>query len=223
MGSGEPTVSDRAACIRSLCLSHIKYRAVLYSYNNFTASLDAEHSQGSLSTTHYDRSVGVMDTAKHSTHISYRHGHTVNRKRTRAYRAWDAMLARCYNVKNNRYNLYGGRGITVCERWRHSFVNFYADMGDPPHEMSLERKNTMDGYTPENCTWATRIEQANNHRNNRRIVFMGETKTVAMWERLLALPIRQRLRQGWSVESACMIPKRTTKQRTYRRDNESTL
>ena len=148
-----------------------------------------------------------------------KHGQS-HRKRTRTYRAWEAMLARCYNHKNNRYHLYGGRGITVCERWRNSFMNFYADLGDCLPGMTLERKDGTRNYEPDNCCWATYEAQANNKRNNRLLTFEGKTLTMAQWERQRGLPlhiVRQRLELGWSVEEALTRPVRITKhkERSY--------
>jgi hypothetical protein len=73
------------------------------------------------------------------------------------------MLTRCFNPNNSSYDDYGGRGITVCEEWL-SFENFYADMGDPPPGLSLDRIDNDGPYAPWNCRWADRITQNSNQR-----------------------------------------------------------
>ncbi len=79
------------------------------------------------------------------------------------YRAWQAMKNRCYNPNCEKYARWGGRGITVCERWLHSFANFYADMGQRPSaKHSLDRIDNDGNYEPGNCRWATSVEQNNN-------------------------------------------------------------
>jgi hypothetical protein len=86
---------------------------------------------------------------------------------TSEYDIWAAMIQRATNPKNARYADYGGRGIGVCERWL-EFTNFYADMGPRPDGKSLDRVNNDLGYSPENCRWATWVEQRHNQRPHRR-------------------------------------------------------
>lgn len=91
----------------------------------------------------------------------HKHGHA--RPRHPTYGSWNNMLQRCTNPNDKRYKNYGGRGITVCERW-HSFENFLADMGLMPEGYSIERINNDGNYEPANCTWIPRPEQGKNMR-----------------------------------------------------------
>lgn len=100
-----------------------------------------------------------------------KHGHAVGGKLTSEYLAWHSMLARCYGTSNTSYRDYGGRGITVCDRWRASFTDFFADMGQKPSPThSLDRINNDAAYEPRNCRWATKSEQAKNRRRPRHLL-----------------------------------------------------
>ena len=104
---------------------------------------------------------------------------------TREHKIWVGMKQRCFNEKNPDYRHYGGRGITVCEQWRDSFENFYADLGPAPsEEHTLERREVNGNYEPNNCFWATREEQANNTRRNTFVEYKGKLYTVAELARL---------------------------------------
>lgn len=89
---------------------------------------------------------------------------------TSEYDAYRSMIKRCYNPKTESYKNYGGRGITVCDRWRNSFEAFYADMGTKPsNRMSLDRINNNGNYEPSNCRWATPRQQTINRRERQTV------------------------------------------------------
>jgi hypothetical protein len=89
---------------------------------------------------------------------------THGKTHTTEYNIWLSMKARCLNKNHDQYKDYGGRGITVCERWLISFENFFSDMGSRPGKKTLDRINNDSGYSPENCKWSTRREQWENSR-----------------------------------------------------------
>ncbi len=128
-------------------------------------------------------------------------------------RAWHAMKVRCHNVESDAYPDYGGRGIQVCDRWLNSFESFLEDMGPKPSpDHSIERIDNNGNYEPGNCRWATREEQANNKRSNKRFLVDGEMKTItqlAKERNILVSTLARRLsRDGLSIEEALARPNR---------------
>lgn len=91
-----------------------------------------------------------------------RHGHARRQSRSATYKCWNNMLARCYEPSSERYASYGGRGISVCARWRESFIYFLEDMGEKPEGLTIERTDVDGNYEPSNCRWATWEEQRQN-------------------------------------------------------------
>src|SRR5574342_481002 len=127
------------------------------------------------------------------------------------YAVWANMLDRCRNSDHAAFQSYGGRGISVCERWW-KFENFIQDMGlkpSPDHE--LDRKDNDGNYEPENCRWATVQEQARNRRSTRLITFMGRTQCLTAWADELGISkesLHWRIEQ-WGLERALSTRGRT--------------
>jgi hypothetical protein len=121
-----------------------------------------------------------------------------------------AMVQRCCNPKHKNFRHYGGRGITVCDRWRTNFEVFLEDMGPRPSaKHSIERKDNNGNYEPGNCVWATQREQSRNKRTNRLVEFGGQTLCVEEWAAKLGLTskaIHHRLDRGWSIDKALTTP-----------------
>lgn len=138
---------------------------------------------------------------------------------TAEYRIWHGMIERCRNPRRTHYDRYGGRGITVCERWLASFANFLMDMGlRPSPRHTLDRIDNEGPYAPENCRWATRAEQARNRSNTRMITHQQRTLSLIDWAREAALDLgtlRSRLRRGWSFARAITIPAQQRTTRTH--------
>lgn len=132
------------------------------------------------------------------------HGHARTGERSWEYVTWQAMLARCLNPRHKSYKDYGGRGIIVCARWLNSFEAFFEDMGPRPHPTSsIERENNSKGYTPDNCSWSTKREQARNRRDNRWVTANGKKLLLVDWSEELNIPLavlESRARRGLSDE-----------------------
>lgn len=119
---------------------------------------------------------------------------------TPTYRSWAEMKTRVKNPNRARFSDYGGRGIDMDPRWE-AFSIFLSDMGTKTGGQSIERIDNLKGYWPENCRWATLLEQANNKRNNHFLTINGESKTIAQWSRDASLPrwvLQGRISLGWT-------------------------
>ena len=121
-------------------------------------------------------------------------GHTL-------YSTWKSMRTRCYDNECSDYKYYGGRGILVCDRWLESFWNFYEDVGERPEHCTLARKDNNGPYSPENCGWASAVEQQSNTSRNIYIEYGGALVTEAELSRLTGVPrttIQCRRKRGLS-------------------------
>lgn len=139
--------------------------------------------------------------------------------RTRLYRLWGTIKARCNRETHSSYKNYGGRGIKVCEEWSRSFESFrdwahdngyYEDLGKSGrNKMTIERIDNNGDYEPSNCRWATNLEQMNNKRDNVYYTINNETKTLTEWSRITGVKsgtIYKRIRNGWLPERAITEP-----------------
>lgn len=125
-------------------------------------------------------------------------------QKTKEYNIWSSMRKRCNCPTSSDYADYGGRGITVCERWN-VFSNFVRDMGRCPDGYSLDRIDVNKGYEPNNCRWADAKTQARNKTTTRWITYNGITKALCEWAELSGTKrtmIDKRIRRGWPVGEA---------------------
>lgn len=137
------------------------------------------------------------------------------------YNMFMHMCRRCLNKKDRSYKWYGGRGITVCDRWlnrENGFWNFKSDMDPRPSiEYSIDRIDVNGPYSPENCRWATQKEQCNNKTNNRVYSYKGEMKNITELAETYNIDrynLYCRLEDGWSIEKAIETPVKIYKSRT---------
>lgn len=147
--------------------------------------------------------------------VCWKHGMA----RTPEYSLWSGMITRCENKNRTFYYRYGGRGITVCERWRNGENGkagvqcFYEDMGPRPSlKHTIDRINFNGNYEPTNCRWATRKEQANNRNTTWYVVFRGERMPLAdaiekSGSTINRKAVYGRILSGWSIEDAIMTPR----------------
>lgn len=132
---------------------------------------------------HYTESCGCLQRGINTERCT-----THGESESLTYRTWKAMKQRCENPKNERHKYYGGRGITICERWN-KFENFLEDMGKKPSpKHSIERMDVNGNYEPDNCKWATVETQSKNRRDSIKVTIEGETKVLKDWSRRYGIP-----------------------------------
>lgn len=146
-------------------------------------------------------------------------------KRHPEYKVWGQIISRCHDPENATFFNYGGRGITVCDRWRfgengrHGFLCFLDDMGKRPSSAhTLDRVKNDLGYSLDNCEWRTRTEQTRNRRNTTMVTYRGRRMPLATACELACLPlgtVRYRIRSGMSEDRALSQPIRKS---SYRRN-----
>lgn len=135
---------------------------------------------------------------------------THGKSKSRIYRVWSGLVKRCSSPYSKDWDRYGGRGISVCERWLR-FEGFYEDMGDAPEGMTLDRIDNNGNYEKSNCRWSTRQEQAANTRRTKYIEYRGESLILSGWARRLGMSTASfiyRLR-NWSIDDVMTRPHRT--------------
>jgi hypothetical protein len=144
-----------------------------------------------------------MDGSKMTTHGLYK---------SHMYKLWSGVKNRCCNPKTPAWKRYGGRGISICDRWKESFENFLADMGERPFpKAQIDRIDNDGDYEPSNCRWVTPMQNLQNKSNNKLLEFNGQIKTQSVWARELNLDdgtLYDRLDKGWSIERALGTPHR---------------
>lgn len=142
-------------------------------------------------------------------HRLKKHGHSPDGKSSPTYRTWDHVVQRCTNPESDNYKHYGGRGITICDRWL-VFENFLADMGDRPEGKSINRIRNNEGYEKNNCHWATQAEQMNNTRSTRIVQYQGKEYTLNQLSTdhgIKPKTLRRRIdHYGMTIEQAISLP-----------------
>lgn len=127
------------------------------------------------------------------------------------YRIYKHMIRRCTNSSDKRYSLYGGRGVSVCDRWVESFFNFLKDMGRRPTDQhSIDRIDNDGNYEPSNCRWATAKQQANNRSTSVLHSAFGKSQTLRGWADETGVSydlLKARLKRGLSMQQAITFKK----------------
>lgn len=182
--------------------SIVRYQCLITGGTKSCGCMEHENRVNNMKNNHVKNRISVSS--------DYFEQHGANYKNP-LYIIWKGLMARCYNAKNTAYRNYGGRGIKVCDRWlkaNHGFENFVKDMGERPgKEYSIDRIDVNGDYTPENCRWATRIQQANNTRKNNHVWWKGREMTpheVSVELGLYYGTVLKWLREGLDINIAIM-------------------
>lgn len=143
--------------------------------------------------------------------------------KTRLHRIWHSMYCRCYYSSTNQYKNYGGKGIKVCEEWKHieGFINFYnwAINNGYSEELTLDRIDNEKDYCPENCRWSTPKFQSNHKTNNVIYTFNGKSQTAKQWcdeYGIKHTTLYDRLKRGWTLEQALTISTKGTHKKVFK-------
>ncbi len=133
-------------------------------------------------------------------------------KKERLYSIWVAMNQRCRDINAKNYKYYGGKGVSVCEDWKHNYLVFRSWSIEHGYssELTLDRINVSSDYGPENCRWVDQVVQNNNTTRNRFLTYEGDTHTMAQWSKIIGLSystFKTRLNRGWDIKKIIETPK----------------
>lgn len=143
---------------------------------------------------------------------------THGKSRSRIYKIWNSMKARCFNPNHQAYKQYSGRGIKVCDEWANNFPAFYswAMANGYTESLTIDRIDNNKGYSPDNCRWTTYVIQENNRSNNRLVTIKNKTKTLSQWARdygISSACLAWRLDNNWNDEELNIKPDFANKKR----------
>jgi hypothetical protein len=174
---------------------------VVDSFASYTDSGSKKHTMTFLCLCGEAFTVGATTAKKTKTLVcdSCRNELSSSRAKHRLYSKWSGLVDRCYNSASPAYKYYGAKGVKVCDAWlglrpngerrtADGFENFAADMGLPPPGASIDRIDPTGDYAPDNCRWATAVEQANNKRDTIKLTYEGRTLSIPEWTRAFSLP-----------------------------------
>ena len=144
----------------------------------------------------YKRETDAINASKNHTHKG---------SRTRLYHIWQNMKSRCYNKNDNYYNIYGEKGVTICDEWKNDFSKFreWSEENGYNDELTIDRRDVSGGYNPNNCRWANQKEQANNRTSNLLIKHNGIERSLKQWSEELGIKystIHSRYYRGYRGE-----------------------